>query len=270
MLPRLHPLFLFLILLVCSCEEFSSKKIKEAQQKKAVKTTPLKDSTAPVQYIVDTNLLTTENAALKLEVYGNENTESKVRIQTKFGAIICKLYKDTPLHRANFVMLTKKGYFDSTLFYRIIPNFVVQGGNSDRDYTFEKMKQIGTYTIPEEIQAHHFHKRGALAMAVSEQFDVLPELRTKNSSPYNFYIVQNGPISDEYMDAIEKEYNITIPEYRREVYRAVGGTPHLDDNYTVFGEVISGIHVIDKLAAVEKDSYDFPKEKLFLTVELIK
>jgi peptidyl-prolyl cis-trans isomerase B (cyclophilin B) len=253
-----------------SCEEFSSKKVKESQQKKVTKSTPLYDTASPITYEIDTNLLTSDNAGTKLERYGKENPETTVRIHTKFGAITCLLYKDTPLHRANFIMLTKKGYFDSTLFYRIIPNFVVQGGNSDRDYTFEKMKEIGSYTIPEEIKTHHIHKRGALAMAVSEQFDIAPELRTKNSSPYNFYIVQNGPISDAYMDAIEKEYNITISEKRREVYRAIGGTPHLDDNYTVFGEVISGMHIVDKLATVEKDSYDFPKEKLYLTVELIK
>jgi peptidyl-prolyl cis-trans isomerase A (cyclophilin A) len=262
-------ILLFISFLSISCEEFSSKKVKENQQKKVNKTSYSPADTT-VSYEIDTNLLTSENAGAKLARYGLENKETTIRIHTKFGAITCLLYKDTPLHRANFVMLTKKGYFDSTLFYRIIPNFVVQGGNSDRDYTFEKMKEIGNYTIPEEIKPHHIHKRGALAMAVSEQFDIAPELRTKNSSPYNFYIVQNGPVSDAYLDAIEKEYNITISEKRRQVYRTIGGTPHLDDNYTVFGEVISGMHVVDKLANVEKDSYDFPKEKLYLTVELIK
>jgi peptidyl-prolyl cis-trans isomerase B (cyclophilin B) len=234
------------------------------------KTTTKKDSTPiPPHPVVDTNLINNENVAQKLMAYANENKETKVKITTKFGNITCLLYKDTPLHRANFIMLTKRDYFDSTLFYRIIPNFMVQGGNSDRDDTYAKMQKIGSYTIPEEIKSHHFHKNGALAMAVSEQLDIAPELRTKNSSPYNFYIIETQPLSDPYMDALEKEYNINIPEYRREVYRKVGGTPHLDDLYTVFGEVTSGMNVVRKIANVEKDSYDFPIESLYLSVEII-
>lgn len=250
-----------------SCSDFPVRPKKSTKKKKEV---VQMDTSLTQAIVIDTNLLNNQNVEQKLTVFSNQNLETKIKIITRFGNITCVLYKDTPLHRANFIMLTKKGYFDSTLFYRIIPNFMIQGGNSDRDNTYEKMKQIGSYTIPEEIKSNHFHKTGALAMAVSEQLDVAPELRNKNSSPYNFYIVESQPLSDGYMDALEKEYKITIPEYRREVYRKIGGTPHLDDKYTVFGEVVSGMSVVKKIANVEKDFNDFPLEYLFLSVEIIK
>jgi peptidyl-prolyl cis-trans isomerase A (cyclophilin A) len=249
------------------CDGFvisTKKKKKKTVQIQEMDTIPLE----PI--VIDTNLINNSNVAQKLSAFANENTETSVKIVTRFGNITCVLYKDTPLHRANLIMLTKNGYFDSTLFYRIIPNFMIQGGNSDRDNTYDKMKKIGNYTIPEEIKSNHFHKSGALAMAVSEQLDIAPELRTKNSSPYNFYIVTAPSLSDEYMDALEEEYKITIPEFRREVYRKIGGTPHLDDLYTVFGEVTSGMSVVKKIANVEKDFNDFPLEYLFLSVEITK
>jgi len=241
-------------------------------QKKKKKNVQIQDidTIALKPIVIDTNLINNANVVQKLSAFGNENLETKVKIVTRFGNITCVLYKDTPLHRANLIMLTKNGYFDSTLFYRIIPNFMIQGGNSDRDNTYDKMKKIGNYTIPDEIKSHHYHKTGALAMAVSEQLDIAPELRTKNSSPYNFYIVTAPTLSDEYMDALEKEYKITIPEFRREVYRKIGGTPHLDDLYTVFGEVTSGMSVVKKIANVEKDFNDFPIEYLFLSIEIVK
>ena len=104
------------------------------------------------------DLINNSNVLEKLSNYGFENQETKIKITTKFGNIKIRLYKDTPLHRANFIMLTKKKYFDSTLFYRVINNFVVQGGNSDRDNVAVKMARIGQYRVPEEIQSHHIQK----------------------------------------------------------------------------------------------------------------
>lgn len=215
------------------------------------------------------NLINNSNVLEKLTEYGLENQETKVKINTKFGSIKIRLYKDTPLHRANFIMLIKKNYFDSTLFYRVINNFVVQGGNSDRDNVAVKMAQIGQYRVPDEIHSHHIHKRGVIAMAVHEQFDVTESEKDKRSSPYNFYIVQQKPLSEKYMDKLEERYKFTITAKNRKTYNKYGGVPHLDGDFTVFGEVYSGMGIIDKIANQITDAYDRPREDLFITAEVI-
>jgi len=219
-------------------------------------------------YVDPKTLINNENVSEKLTRFGEENPETKVKIVTKLGSIKIRLFKDTPLHRANFIMLIKKNYFDSTLFYRVINNFMIQGGNSDRDNTANKMRKIGSYQVPEEIK--HIHKRGALAMAVQDQWDVPEDRRHKNSSPYNFYIVQQKPLSDSYMDKMEERYKITIDESKRKIYRKYGGVPHLDGNFTVFGEVYSGMSVVDKIANASTDAYDRPREDIFLSIEIIE
>jgi cyclophilin family peptidyl-prolyl cis-trans isomerase len=216
------------------------------------------------------SLINNSNVLEKLTEYGLENQETKVNVTTKFGSIKIRLYKDTPLHRANFIMLTKKNYFDSTLFYRVINNFVVQGGNSDRDNVAAKMARIGQYRVPDEIHSHHIHKRGVIAMAVHEQHDIPENEKDKRSSPYNFYIVQQKPLSENYMDKLEKRYKFTIPAKNRKTYNKYGGVPHLDGDFTVFGEVYSGMSVIDKIATQSTDAYDRPREDLFITVEVIE
>lgn len=216
------------------------------------------------------NLINNSNVLKKLTEYGLENQENKVQITTKFGSIKIRFYKDTPLHRANFIMLTKKNYFDSTLFYRVINNFVVQGGNSDRDNVAVKMARIGQYRVPDEIHSHHIHKRGVIAMAVHEQHDIPESEKDKRSSPYNFYIVQQKSLSENYMDKLEERYKFTIPAKNRKTYNKYGGVPHLDGDFTVFGEVYSGMSVIDKIANESTDAYDRPREDLFITVEIIE
>ena len=216
------------------------------------------------------SLINNSNVLEKLTEYGLENKETKVNVTTKFGSIKIRLYKDTPLHRANFIMLTKKNYFDSTLFYRVINNFVVQGGNSDRDNVAVKMARIGQYRVPDEIHSHHIHKRGVIAMAVHEQHDIPENEKDKRSSPYNFYIVQQKPLSENYMDKLEKRYKFTIPAKNRKTYNKYGGVPHLDGDFTVFGEVYSGMSVIDKIATQSTDAYDRPREDLFIKVEIIE
>ena len=216
------------------------------------------------------NLINNSNVLEKLTEYGLKNQETKVEIITKFGNIKIRLFKDTPLHRANFIMLAKRNYFDSTLFYRVIQNFVVQGGNSDRDNVAVKMARIGQYRVPDEIHAHHIHKRGVIAMAVHEQHDIPESKKDKRSSPYNFYIVQQKPLSENYMKKLEKRYKFSIPAKNRKIYSKYGGVPHLDGDFTVFGEVYSGMSVVDKIATQSTDAYDRPIEDLFITVDVIK
>ena len=216
------------------------------------------------------NLINNSNVLEKLTEYGFKNPETKVKITTKFGNIKIRLFKDTPLHRANFIMLAKRNYFDSTLFYRVIQNFVVQGGNSDRDNVALKMARIGQYRVPDEIHSHHIHKRGVIAMAVHEQYDIPESEKDKRSSPYNFYIVQQKPLSENYMDKLEKRYKFTIPAKNRKTYNKYGGVPHLDGDFTVFGEVYSGMSVVDKIANQSTDAYDRPIEDLFITVDVIE
>jgi len=216
------------------------------------------------------NLINNSNVVQKLTEFGLENKETKVKITTKFGSVKIRLYDDTPLHRANFIMLTKKNYFDSTLFYRVINNFVVQGGNSDRDNVAVKMAKIGQYRVPDEIKPQHIHKRGVIAMAVHEQYDIPDSERDKRSSPYNFYIVQQKPLSEKYMDKLEERYKFKISDKNRKTYKKHGGVPHLDGDFTVFGEVYSGMNVIDRIASQSTDGYDRPIEDLFISVEVIE
>jgi len=208
------------------------------------------------------------NVKSKLTKYGQINKENNVLIKTKFGDIHIKLYDDTPLHRANFIMLAKKKFFDSTLFYRVINNFMIQGGNSDKDNVFQKMAKIGFYRVPSEILPNHIHKRGALAMAVKEQYYKDPSKKDLSSSPYNFFIVQKGPLSEKYMDKLEIRYKMKISKKNRSIYKKYGGNPHLDNEYTVFGEVVNGMNVVDQISLLRTDGKDRPLKNVYLTVKV--
>ena len=224
---------------------------------------------APKKVIKKNNLLTNQNVKQKLTDFGIKNKEEKILIRTEFGDIKIRLYKNTPLHRANFLLLAKSNFFDSTIFYRVIRNFMIQGGNSDKNNMLQKMAKIGLYRVPPEINPKNIHKRGALAMAVQEQYYKDPTKINLSSSPYNFYIIQKGPLSDSYMDKIEIKYNITIPEKNRKIYRKIGGSPHLDNEYTVFGEVISGLSVVDKISKQITNGKNRPLKNIYLSVEVM-
>jgi peptidyl-prolyl cis-trans isomerase B (cyclophilin B) len=167
------------------------------------------------------------------------------------GDIFVRLSDSTPLHRDNFLKLVKKGFYDSVLFHRVINNFMIQAGDPSSKIA-PSGKPLGGggpgYTIPAEFRTTLFHKKGALAAA--RQGDAVnPE---KASSGSQFYIAQGKKYTDWGLDSLEilrlKERK--IPSEHREVYKTIGGTPHLDQNYTVFGEVVNGIEIIDKIAAV--------------------
>ena len=254
-----------------SCNDSPPKGFFESTKQKSKEiNNHLKPTTSdkPLKIIPTLNLISNTNVKSKLVKYGQLNTENNVLIKTIYGDIHIRLYDDTPLHRANFIMLAKKKFFDSTLFYRVINNFMIQGGNSDKDNVFQKMAKIGFYRVPSEILTNHLHKRGALAMAVKEQYYKDPSKKDLSSSPYNFFIVQKGPISDKYMDKLEETYKIKIPDENRIVYKKYGGNPHLDNEYTVFGEVIKGISVVDKISLLRTDGKDRPLKNVYLTVKV--
>lgn len=196
---------------------------------------------------------------------------ARVRLTTDSGVIIIRLYDKTPLHRDNFIKLVKQHYYDSLLFHRVIKNFMIQGGDPDSKYAKPGVL-LGdggpSYTIPAEFDSTLFHKKGVIA-AAREGDNVNPK---KASSGSQFYIVQGKKFTDAGLDSVET-YRLKgrkIPEWQREVYKTIGGTPHLDMNYTVFGEVESGMEVIDKIASAKTDKNNRPLNDIRMKIEIIK
>lgn len=177
-----------------------------------------------------------------------------VEIRTDFGTLKVKLFNETPQHRDNFLKLVNESFYDSLLFHRVIKNFMIQGGDPDSKHaapgTMLGNGDLG-YKIPAEIFPTLFHQRGVLAAARDDN----PE---KASSACQFYLVQGKVLTDEEMDAFEKKWNVKIPVEHRTVYKTIGGTPWLDGNYTVFGEVIEGLNIIDSIANVKCDGNNRP------------
>lgn len=190
-----------------------------------------------------------------------------VRIQTDMGECIIQLYNETPLHRDNFLKLTKQGLYNGTLFHRVIKDFMIQGGDPDSKKAAPGI-ELGNgtvgYTVPAEFRDSLFHKKGVLAAARDDN----PE---KASSGSQFYLVQGKKFTDEELDKVEaKRLKHKIPEWQRAVYKTTGGVPHLDRNYTVYGEIVKGIEMVDKIAAVSKDQNDRPLSDIHMTVTILK
>jgi len=196
-----------------------------------------------------------------------------VEMVTTRGIIILRLSDSTPLHRDNFLALVKKGYYDSVLFHRVIKRFMIQAGDPGSKHA-GKDASLGdggpTYTIPAEFRPTLFHRKGVLA-AAREGDDVNPQ---KASSGSQFYIVQGRVFSPAGLDSVET-YRLKgrkIPPDQRAVYEKEGGAPHLDQNYTVFGEVIRGMEVVDSIAAAPTSGrpHDRPLEDVrILKMKLI-
>jgi len=196
-----------------------------------------------------------------------QQKEIHVVMETTKGNIELKLYDATPLHRDNFKMLVEEGAYDSLLFHRVIRDFMIQGGDPDSKHA-EPGVLLGEadrpYTIPAEFRLEEgiFHCRGALA-AAREGDDVNPEQR---SSAMQFYIVWGKTFDDETLDKVQKRIDsytngrVKLTPEMREAYKTVGGTPHLDGQYTVFGEVVSGLDVVDAIQQVTTDTNDRPVE----------
>ena len=174
--------------------------------------------------------------------------ETVVVIKTNMGTIKAKLYNDTPLHRDNFIKLVNEGWYNGSPFHRVINQFLIQGGqNADG-------RLDPGYTVPAEFKGNHFHKKGALA-AARQPDQVNPK---KASSGSQFYIVQGKVYDEKWLDMFENRSGKVLSARQRQVYQTIGGTPHLDGDYTVFGEVTEGLDVVDKIAAVETGRMDVP------------
>ena len=185
-------------------------------------------------------------------------------IETSFGQIKVMLYNTTPKHRDNFIKLAKEGYYDGLLFHRVINAFMVQGGDPDsRNAPPGVSLGMGGpgYLIDAEIGSPHL--RGALAAARNNN----PQ---KMSSGSQFYLVQGQKIDDNYLDETERRQNIRYSPEQRKLYKEIGGTPFLDNDYTVFGEIVEGLDVLDKLAAVPTDANNRPLEDVRMKVRILE
>ena len=183
-------------------------------------------------------LITNENMVSFLTQYGEENLETKVLLSTRFGDIEIELYEDTPLHRANFIYLVKQKYFDETFFHRIVPDFIIQGGNSDLVSTPKKRAKLGKgYLLPAEIIPGRVHEYGTVSGA--KEYRRNPDNR---SAPYEFFIFV-GPKSS---------------------------TAHLNGKYTIFGRVTKGMDVVKEISELEADGEDWPLSNIYISAKVMK
>ena len=192
-----------------------------------------------------------------------------VKIETSYGDIVVKLYNETPKHRDNFLKLVKEGTYDGLLFHRVINQFMIQGGDpNSRDAKPGQMLGDGElgYTIPAEFVPGLYHKKGALA-AARQGDQVNPQ---KASSSCQFYIVQGNTWTADRLKMVEERYGKKFTPEQAEVYATVGGTPFLDGDYTVFGEVVEGIEVVDKIASVACGPMDRPVEDVKMKMTVIE
>lgn len=183
-----------------------------------------------------TLFLDEKNAIPFLFDYQQNDLPNQVKISTRFGEIFIELLDEAPYHKANFIYLTRLGYFNDTFFHRVVPNFVIQGGNSDHPNTSKKRREIGRYLLPPDVKKGVKHERGIVSMPSSEM-----DNPHRLASPYEFFIVQQK-----------------------------GGAYHLDGNYTPFGKVIKGMEVVDAICAQAVDEREAPIDNIRMKIEIVK
>ena len=234
MLSRKFYTLILLLIFGMACSPTSKKptlKPKVPSPKKVVK--PKKK---PLLLKEPTVLLNEDNAIPFLFEYQKQDLPSRVEISTRFGDITVELFDVAPYHKANFIYLTRLGYFNDTFFHRVVPNFVIQGGNSDHPNTSKKRRIIGRYLLPPDVKKGLKHHRGIVSMPSSEM-----DNPHRLASPYEFFIVQQK-----------------------------GGAYHLDGNYTPFGKVIKGMEVVDAICAQEIDGREAPINNIRMRVKTVE
>jgi len=222
----------FIVLTSCKNDNNQQLVKEKIPQKKETKILPEKKTKKIVKA---PDSITNKNAIDFLIAYGEKHKSNKVLFKTRLGNITIQLYDDTPLHRANFIFLTEIGYFNTTCFHRVVPNFIVQGGNSENPKTLRIRNKYQNYTIPQEFRKHRKHKYGALAAARDWENNI-----SKKSTPFEFYFIQGKK-----------------------------GAHHLNGEHTVFGELISGFGVLKKIANVKAGRDEWPLEDVFIEAEII-
>ena len=202
------------------------------------------------------------------KVYVKAPLECMVLVETEYGNMLIKLFDSTPKHRDNFSKLVEKAYFDELLFHRVIQGFMIQGGDP-RSRNATKGSRLGSggpgYTVDAEIIDENVHLKGALA-AARQPDTVNPD---RKSSGSQFYIVHGQKMTDGTLDQVENSKGITYTQEQKDLYKTNGGTPHLDGDYTVFGQVVEGLEVIDKIAAVQTEKGDRPSKDVKMKIRLI-
>jgi peptidyl-prolyl cis-trans isomerase B (cyclophilin B) len=249
MIKKIYFIGFALIMMSIGLNSCSSSTANNTQENTAIETSQAKDETSAV--------------------VEDEKPEQLVKISTAYGDMVIKLYNGTPLHRDNFIKLVKAHYYDSLLFHRVIKDFMIQGGDPDsKNAAPGQMLGNGGpgYTIPAEFRKEYFHKKGVLA-AAREGDNVNPE---KASSGSQFYIVQGRKWTNNELNSMEQQRHHLIPWEQKEVYMKTGGTPFLDGAYTVFGEVITGLNVIDSIAALPGDRMNRPLKDVMMKITLIE
>tara|TARA_B110000495_G_C22997854_1_gene588508 strand:+ start:58 stop:732 length:675 start_codon:yes stop_codon:yes gene_type:complete len=215
-------ILLLIIFIFSSCETI--KKNKPLLKNPETKTI------ANIKQIDSFIKLNEKNAIPFLYEYSKKNLEDKVKISTEYGDIVILLYKNTNIHRSNFIFLIKKKYFDGTIFHRVVPDFIIQGGNSDDSKILLKRRQIGRYLLPPDTRKGNKHHRGVISMPSSEI-----DNPHKLASPFEFFIVQQN-----------------------------SGAYHLDKDYTAFGRVIKGMDVVDKINKEKTDDRETPHKNIYI------
>tara|TARA_B100000925_G_C21985042_1_gene464116 strand:+ start:171 stop:863 length:693 start_codon:yes stop_codon:yes gene_type:complete len=227
---KFHKRFILSFLIVfISCNEKKTVQNKQIKppEKKVIKSIPKKEEKIFI--------LNDKNAIPFFFEYEKNNKENKIRIETKYGDIDIELFNETPYHRANFIYLTKKKYFDGTSFHRVVKDFIIQGGNSDSYEISKRRRNIGRYLLPPDSNKGYKHHRGILSIPSSDIDNPY-----KLASPYEFFIVQSK-----------------------------NGAYHLDKNYTPFGKVIRGMDIVDIISNLETDKREWPIENIKIKVSII-
>lgn len=223
-------ILILIVFIVLSCQnnEVNKKIIKKIKTKPKI--------ISKIEEKRNYEKLNEKNAIPFLFEFSKKNKENKVRLETEYGNIDILLYKNTTIHRANFIFLTKEKYFDGTIFHRVVPNFIIQGGNSDNPNSMLKRSKIGKYLLPPDSRKGNKHHRGVISMP-SSKIDNPHKL----ASPYEFFIVQQSP-----------------------------GAYHLDKDYTAFGKVIRGMDVVDRINQEPTDNRETPHKNIYIKAKIIR
>lgn len=192
-----------------------------------------------------------------------------IMIETSAGNMLVRLYDETPAHRDNMIKLIREGFYDNQLFHRVIKDFMIQGGDP-HSVDAPKGQRLGSggpgYTISAEFHPSLIHKKGALAAArKGDRFN--PE---KASNGSQFYLVQGRVFTPEELAYMVQQGDASLSDEAEEIYTSLGGSPHLDGSYTVFGEIIEGLEVVDSIASRACDAYNRPVEDVSFSIRLVK